>query len=77
VTTFDDRVRVLAMWYRSEYRRRTDAVEADQAPIDWVTAEYRVTWSEVVHKAREMGILLNPVSLRLALEDELRKDGRR
>jgi hypothetical protein len=46
----------LAQWYRSEYARRTKAVKAGTAPIDWLAAGYRVTWTEVVAKAEELGI---------------------
>lgn len=54
--------RALVAWYRAELARRTQAVEAGTAPIDWVEPEHRITRSELVAKADALGIHLNPVA---------------
>ena len=48
----------LVKWERREYRRRSRLLRLGhpQAQIDWVSPEYRVTWSEVCAKADELGL---------------------
>lgn len=63
----------LLIWYRAEYARRTAAIKAGTADIDWMVPGYRVRWSEVVAKAEELGLDTSDaalVDLRLWLADE-------
>lgn len=55
----DDQLDLLAAWYRSEYRRRTKAVEAGGANIDWLVPEYRVSRTEVVAYAESIGVTMD------------------
>lgn len=54
-------------WMRAEYARRTAAVEAGTAPIDWADPGTRVAFSECVAKAQELGIFMPLPDLRAAL----------
>lgn len=51
-------------WYRSEYDRRTNAIEDGSGKIDWLIPGYRVSFTEVIMKAEQLGIRMNPVDLR-------------
>ena len=57
--------RALVDWYNHEWRRRTAAVAHDDAALDWIDPDYRVSWSEFTAKAEELGWTGNPVDLRL------------
>jgi hypothetical protein len=64
----------LLAWFRAEYARRTAAVEAGTASIDWIVPDYRVSWSEVLAKAEALGLPTNhgeAIELRLWLGKEL------
>ncbi|MCA2998449.1 MAG: hypothetical protein ING75_07580 [Rhodocyclaceae bacterium] len=63
----------LLEWYCAEYERRTKAVDEGTADIDWLIPEYRVSWTEVVTKAEQLGIKFNPVDRRLDFAAELTK----
>lgn len=54
-------------WRDSEFSRRTAVVEAGEAPIDWLVPEYRVTFTECLAKAEELGVDIDAIDLRLAL----------
>lgn len=72
MSTPDFDVAALAQWYRAEYARRTEAVERGEVCIDWALPQFRVSWSEVVAKAEQMGWQRgSPVDLRLALAEIL------
>lgn len=60
-------VAALQAWINAEFARRTAAVEAGTADLDWVVPEYRVSWSEVWSKAEELGLSMSLVDLRLAV----------
>lgn len=49
----------LAAWYRGEYDRRTEALEAGGGKLDWVAPEYRVSRTEVVAHAESIGIMMS------------------
>jgi len=51
-------------WFAAEYVRRTKAVREGTAPISWVPADYRVSWTEIWAKAEELGIKRNVVDMR-------------
>jgi hypothetical protein len=55
----DDQLDKIAAWYRSEFKRRTEAIEAGGAKIDWLVPEYRVSRSEVVAYAESIGITMD------------------
>jgi hypothetical protein len=63
-----DKLRELRAWFEAEYARRTAAVERGEVNVDWAIPEYRVSWSEVLAKAGELGIHMSPVDLRLAFK---------
>jgi len=54
----------LKEWLRQEYDRRTRALEQGAGRIEWVMPECRVSFSEVVEKARELSIKDNITELR-------------
>ena len=57
----------LRRWRHAEFTRRTRALEAGADRIDWVDPGTRVSFSEVCEKARELGLEMNVVELRLAV----------
>jgi hypothetical protein len=56
--------RQLLHWYNETYQSRTRAVRDNTARIDWLDPGTRVSWTEMVAKAEELGIRKNPVALR-------------
>lgn len=58
-------------WFDAEYQRRTDLVEKGEGRIDWIAPDYRVSWTEVLSKAEELGITMNPVNLRHWIDYQL------
>jgi hypothetical protein len=68
-----DKIDDLRYWCRKEYQRRTKAIADGTATMSeqlaWANSEYRVRFSEVQAKAEDMGIDMNIVDLRLALQD--------
>lgn len=67
-----DKVQELRYWCRQEFKRRTKAIADGSAAFSdqlaWANAEYRVRFSEAQARAEELGIEMNIVDLRLALE---------
>lgn len=65
-------IQCLRTWCLAEFRRRTKALEEGTATmreqIDWAIPGYRLRFSEAQTKAEELGIDLNIVDLRVALE---------
>jgi len=51
-----DQLELLAAWYRSEFRRRTAAIEAGDGRIDWLDPGTRVSLTEVRSYAESVGI---------------------
>ena len=50
-------------WRDATYKNRTAAVEAGNAPIDWIVPEYRVTFTECLAHAESIGTV-DPIELR-------------
>jgi hypothetical protein len=63
MTAMDPKQQLLR-WFKAEYAGRTAAVKNGTAKIDWIVPEYRITWSEIMSKARDLGINDNIVDLR-------------
>lgn len=67
-----DKIDELRYWCRKEFDRRTKAIADGSASFEdqlaWAHAGYRVRFSEACVKAEELGIELNVVDLRLALD---------
>lgn len=62
-------------WYHETWAYRTENRNDD---INWVDPEYRITWTEVLAKADQLGALtgMNAVDRRLRW-DELLKESKR
>lgn len=54
----------LTNWFRAEYQRRTMAIENGTGRVDWLDCGTRVSWSEIVSKARDLGITDDVVTMR-------------
>jgi hypothetical protein len=62
----DDKKQQLVLWYRRTYRERTQTIEGGhEVNIDWILPETRIVWSEIMAKARDLGITDHVVDLRL------------
>lgn len=63
----------LIYWIKGEFVRRTIAVKKGTADISWIVPEYRISFTEVVSKAEELGVEIeNMVDFRLWLGDSLK-----
>lgn len=60
---------MLIVWFRKEFKRRSEAVRRGDADIEWVDERNRVTWSEIVAQARLLEINDSAVDLRLWWDD--------
>lgn len=58
-----EKLDALLRWQEAEFIRRTIAVKRNEAPIDWIDPDYRIIISEVMDKAREMGVTESRVTL--------------
>ena len=47
---------LLGTWYKTEYRRRTEALKAGAGQYEWIAPAYRVTRVEVAAYAESIGI---------------------
>jgi hypothetical protein len=66
IGALERRMNDLIKWFWSEFNRRTDAIASGAARIDWLDTGTRVSWTEVVSKAEELGLdTSNPVKFRL------------
>lgn len=57
--------KTLFCWFKRTLSERTTAVKENRAPIDWIDPGTRVSWSEVVSKASDLGIVRSPADLRV------------
>ena len=56
----EDQLDKLAVWYRSEFKRRTEAIKtSNTGTIDWLVPDYRVSRTEVVAYAESIGIVMD------------------
>jgi hypothetical protein len=67
-----DQMDKLIAWFKAEYARRTAAIKTGKGRIDWLDPGTRISWSEVLAKADELGIdTRDPVNLRLQFAAEM------
>jgi len=60
----------LLRWFEETYDERTLAIrENREVPPDWIPPEYRVTWTEILAKARELGMRDHPTDLRRLFDE--------
>jgi hypothetical protein len=56
--TDDSAISSLIKWHKDEWDRRTKAVEeGTKASLEWVLPESRITMTEVLTKAEQLGIV--------------------
>lgn len=57
--------RKLLDWFDTEFKSRTKAVKNSTARIDWIDPGTRISWTEILSKAEELGITTrNAVEMR-------------
>jgi hypothetical protein len=66
-----DQFEELIYWYKREFRQRTALLAKGEGRIEWIDAGTRVSFSEVCEKADDLGLEMNVVELRTALEDRI------
>ena len=54
----------LINWAAVEFDRRTQLLREGEGQIDWIDPGTRVSWTEIVERARDLGITMNVVELR-------------
>ncbi len=55
----------LGRWFKIEFLRRTIRYRTGEGSILDATSEYRVTWTEISERARDLGIAMAPTDLRV------------